>query len=378
MRGLGWMYADYGDDGIREIFNDRRLLENLACNVPGGLTRYVTGGQLCFAYGYRWMGCGGAYTTTGHFEAIDFALDPAPWDGLYGDDAFLGYWVDSWEGFPVEYDRSVNRRGWSHGGANFTALRAKNLSMTYEVVMVGLNENALNTGLEYLRESLAGPDGCASYEVVVFDDCDPNSNLESYWRLRDVGVLEMPRWLDEPVVELGCVFRRAMFVLGARDPYRYRCPEECLAETDLVAPAPVGDCYTWEEWFCNDDLAQVCCALTSPTVGGGAYAALITIRAGLEGAPPFWINDGGVNTWITKPLAAGESLEIDNAMRTLTFTSSLGVRSDGAPYVVTDGGPPEFPVVSRWSDSLQFCVRPYRICGMDGASVQIDRVLRVG
>lgn len=378
MRGLGWLYADYGADGIREILNDRRMIENLRCNVPGGVTPLVAPGNLCFAYGYRWAGCGGSYTNVGHFEPIDFA-GPQPWDGLAGDDDFLGYFVDSWEGFPVEYDRSINQRGWSHGGANFTQLRPKHVQMTYEVTLVAVNEHGLNVGLEYLRECLRGPDGCASFEVVVFDDCDPNEDLESYWRLRDAGVIDMPRWIEEPVPELGCVLRRVQFVLGARDPYRYRCPEECLPETELEAPEPAnGDCYTWEEWFCNDDLDPVCCELSSPPVGTGVYASLITIRSGPSGAPPLWINDGMDATWITKPLAVGESLVIDNAKRTLVHTSAAGVESDGAPYIVTDGGVPDFPTVSRWSDSLEFCVRPYRICQMDGASIQIDRVLRAG
>lgn len=334
----------------------------------------------------------GAPGSPAAFVPIDWGASP-PWTAPSDQsDEFLGFWVENWEGLEGEYDRTTNARGWAFGGSNFTPLRAKHLAMTFEVILGATTERGLQYGFRWLSNMLYGLDQCDRSELVVFDNCPPAGTAQAnwpYWLIRDAGVLDMPRWGDILLDTKNCVLRRVTFVLGARDPHKYKCPEICTELTEFIVPAPATACapsYSWSEWFCNDTLDPICCLFDRPSFDFTSRSTIVHLVAGGGGAPPTEItfeDDGTpLATFRTLPLPAGSELVIDSSRHELRFYATSGGADfiDGSGYVSASfGSSPAWAELGPLGDIVDpsVCVRPLRICGLTGASVWIETVDRV-
>lgn len=294
----------------------------------------------------------------------------------------MGFWVEDWQGLEAEFERTANQRGWGYGGSNFTPIRPKHLTMTFTVLLAASTERGLQYGFRWLSTQLYGLDSCDHADLVVFDHCPPTVGDQSdwlWWFIRDAGVLSMPQWADIVIDEKNCVLRRVTFVLGARDPHKYRCPVVCTATTTFTVPAPATACapdYSWSEWFCNDAIDPICCSIAPPGFDFTGRAAIVHILGGDGGAPPMEISFNS-QTFRTISIPPGGELIIDSSRHQITFSGdTIG---DGSAYVsAAFGSSPVWAELTPFDlNPINVCVRPLRICGLDGSGVLIETVDRV-
>lgn len=409
MRGVGWLWVQWYEGGpAHQILNDAWHLRNFASanmQVPNGPTIMMRNTDVldaCWIHNYgpnpnlysgdEMLLLGDTALVTGD------PFTPAPGTGQ-----LMAFVCESVDGFPTTYSRSINQRAWRFGGASFTRRRPNHLAITYVVSILATSEPGLNAGLANLTGMLMGPDGCSKGRFWLADECGPSPLDGDYaqsatWRIEGGSLLDAPRWVEPVSAAMDCFVRRCQFTLGAEDGHLYRRPQ-FDADSALVAPDPAGagGCFTWEQYFCNEEAVgpltytySGASPISPPLRQNESLCLILEIYSGTsdETAPVVirTTRNGEAVAFRTLPIPVGRGIRFDGSRHRATEIESTGGAEIGDGSAFIDGAygsGPGWPEVGWWDLmasplGVGFDVFPGRVCFASNTNVTSYFVIRAG
>lgn len=297
-----------------EVVNGYRTMQSLADVAECGSGRFANlladAGNAALAWGpcgaYEAGMSGGAppYTWT----ALELGETKTPWyDNSVDSINAYGILITEWTGLDSAHtQRGVSALGGAPGGARFGPSRSKHRVMKLNVLLFGENERALDFLFYWLEDSLRSCCACATPTLWTrlnepwLSTSPTTEDLEYGWvMMRDVVLLEGLTWEAQPLPSSGQVMRQASFTIAAGDP--------CLYEQVVLDGA---------------DAAVTSMATTSHTASAAATTAACNsfLNSG---------SDASLAVVLPQP-PYGE------VCPTLTFSSTMAVRSDGTRKSLPD------------------------------------------
>lgn len=260
--------------------------------------------------------------------------DVAPWYSLATPESahFYGFVMEKAEDLtttPIK--REVRNRINPLGGATLGQLRKAARTIKFTVLAFGAYDSALDYGYRWLGEQLTTQcSECETCDMTVRTSCPPLGDEPSYeewdtgrWTLKEVGLIEGPRYEEPPVVGSECNVRRISFTMVVGVPHGFKCPINQLDEyswiSDLYGKVPAMDeAYVWLDSQVNDlqangNSANGSTLLTDEILGG-------TNPAAADSADPLFLKHSGEN-YLYLPGTAGNSLTVPDSAQ-LDITSN--------------------------------------------------------
>lgn len=378
MPGLLWV------DGI-EVLNDARTWANLPASFGGNFA--VLNEPPCSSL---LLNPFNGYTTVPSATVAD-----SPWydPGVDASERFYGYWViDS--NLDATITRTAHPRSIRSGGANLTRVHRGHREVTYEVLLVGEDLEALRWGFDWLAARFDPDDGCTTQTVLLRTDCgdgvDPTSGL---WEMREVGLIDPPKWGDSPLRNGGCTVRTITFTLAFGDPWRYAPFDVTLIEADTVPLNDDGDCGTSStliDFVCPSEGLpdqRVSAAVSGPGQRG-QRDVVVLIDGTAEGAAAMlvrtWIDsdtgaDAELDTEVTTcRLNTGERLLIDSSRQAIFYDDGDGTWRDGSAFAFWPAGTDPW-LTFRGFDTGEVWVEPFNLIGhSDLTEVTVTTRTKVG
>lgn len=348
----GWLYIEDGDTWA-ELFNHARTAAYLssAAALGCGKVYNVLDDGGCEAYRWaplaqvltdsdgeplydeeteQWLTDADLDVGTGWVE-LDFTspeLDPAPWyNSSFPESAdAIGFWVQEWTGLDSGViQRPMETRGAYGGGGSFGVLSSTGREMTFEVILLGQSEAALDYLYRWLDATLASVcSTCTTDTIAIRRTCptvDPE-NLESVINgvveMRQVGLISGLTWANPPVEREGCFIRAVNFTLGALDPCMYGwCTDIEVAQViDWV------ECFTYATPYISPD--RLNCRPSCSEMSGECRTVFnYTVDDPSASAPVIEL---------TPPASSGQTIPV----RIRTYANPLGLLPDelcGAPLL---------------------------------------------
>lgn len=332
--------------------------------------------------------------------------DGAPWiDSSYPESSrFLGFMIER-VNKPTHIRRNVTQKVSGSGGGIIEALRPNAQQFEVDVLLFACDELAMEYGFRYLVNALAGggcDDPCTLCDLEYRDSCpeitgtpDVDEFNQGRWILKNVAVTVAPEWLDPPVDGLTHYVRRARFSFASELPWKFTCPDTCVAGATFPVEEPTLPCgMDFEKFFCSETF--VGCAVTEPSIVGetGIIVSLTSGTLPLSGieiriipdqngwacdpetAPEGFVDPDPCDLIYIEDLPAGYTLHYDTSIEQVIVISNAGVVSDGTPYLSFGGvgNPPSYPVVRCGSFCVKVVVDECSVS--DGAEVTIESVHR--
>lgn len=155
---------------------------------------------------------------------IDPVSDPAPWyDEVFPESAdFLGIWIEEITGTDSTMSRGIESRLSGSGGGVLGPLRAKERQLGFRAKAFALTQAGMEYGMRWFVNVLSGDqcDTCSPCSAEIrLSETSGYSPETGLWSLKNVGLIDGPKWTDIPLEGLGCLFREINWTMASEYPY---------------------------------------------------------------------------------------------------------------------------------------------------------------
>lgn len=295
--------------------------------------------------------------------------DVAPWFSPVHSESkgFFGFVVDDVEDLSrVPGQRQVTPRATMSGGSTLGAHRK--IGRCFKVVLYAfaVNEQSMRYGMRWLSDKLTFScgDDCTLCDLEIRTSCPKwMSTHPTYtefdrdrWTLPEVGLVEGPYFIDNPIKDIECNVRRIEFTLCSQSPWMYKCPKPIVSPQAICNTAEMRARVEVSSTVGEDGIII---EIDAPTANVTNFT--LTIQEDTWGyvsnpssAPVGWVDPTPCGYISVPIIPAGTKLIYDTAAERIQVQLAGGEIKEGSSLVaVTPGTPPTFPTLRCGSFALK-------------------------